>query len=313
MIGADICGFIYDTTEELCARWIEVGAFYPFSRNHNAINNKPQELYLWPTVAEASKKALSLRYQLLPYIYTLFSQATMQGLTVARALWMQFPADTQAVSVDRQFMLGSDVLVSPVLDQGSTSVSAYFPAGLWYPVAGKTVSSTPIDTTSGGRTIVLDTPLTYTNVHVRGGSVVPMQDAAMTTTVARSTPFTLLVSLCEHGKAQGSLYWDDGEQVQLDSYFMAHYFAQVDGSTGSIAASTVANTLANSPQALATASQLVVGTIKVQGPKVTCSAAAAAVTVNGSPFGGSTQCSAGVVTFSDANIKLTADFSLEWK
>jgi alpha-glucosidase (family GH31 glycosyl hydrolase) len=118
MVGADICGFIFDTTEELCARWIEVGAFYPFSRNHNAINQKPQELYLWKSVRDASINALGMRYQLLPYLYTLFYEAHKDGATVARALWVNFPSDSSAFNRDGQFMLGSAVLISPVLTQG---------------------------------------------------------------------------------------------------------------------------------------------------------------------------------------------------
>merc|ERR1719197_2197487 len=93
LVGADICGFLDNTTEELCGRWIEVGAFYPFSRDHNTLGASPQELYRWPQVAQISRQVLAIRYSLLPYYYTLFYQSSTTGTPVAIPQWMRFPSD----------------------------------------------------------------------------------------------------------------------------------------------------------------------------------------------------------------------------
>jgi alpha-glucosidase (family GH31 glycosyl hydrolase) len=130
MIGAEICGFNYNTTEELCARWIEVGAFYPFSRDHNRIDMIPQELYRWESVATAGRNALNMRYRLLPYLYTLFYLAHKEGKPVIRPLWMTFPTDREAHQIQTQFMWGDAILISPVLEPNSTQVHAYFPKGI---------------------------------------------------------------------------------------------------------------------------------------------------------------------------------------
>ena len=67
MVGADTCGFFSNTTEEMCARWMEVSAFMPFYRNHNIYGADPQEPYRWESVAEASRTAMAIRYSMLPY------------------------------------------------------------------------------------------------------------------------------------------------------------------------------------------------------------------------------------------------------
>eukprot|EP00605_Chrysophyceae_sp_TOSAG23-4_P000381 GSChrysophyteH1.ASY1.ANO1.437.1 assembled CDS len=193
MIGADICGFLGNSTEELCARWAEVGAFYPFSRNHNALGSTPQEFYLWESVTEAAQNAFAMRYKMLPYLYTLFFQAHTSGETVARSLWLNFPEDSKTYDICDQFMLGPGIMISPVVVEGDQHKDAYFPAGYWY-----------------------DTPLTSVNVHIRGGTVLPEQAAAMTTTVARQSPFSLTVALCSKGGAYGELFVDDGVQLEND-------------------------------------------------------------------------------------------------
>jgi alpha-glucosidase (family GH31 glycosyl hydrolase) len=134
MAGADICGFQGTTTEELCARWTALGAFYPFARNHADLRSPRQEPYLWPIVAETARKTISMRYKLLPYFYTTAREANTRGAPIARPLWMNFPGDNTTHSNARQFMIGDALLVTPVLQQGVDTVDAYFPPGVWYSV-----------------------------------------------------------------------------------------------------------------------------------------------------------------------------------
>ena len=79
MVGADICGFNGNTTAALCQRWMSLGAFYPFTRNHNTDDGIDQDpVALGPGVVAASVKALDLRYALLPQLYTFMVAAHLR-------------------------------------------------------------------------------------------------------------------------------------------------------------------------------------------------------------------------------------------
>ncbi|XP_056143796.1 lysosomal alpha-glucosidase [Lampris incognitus] len=276
LVGADICGFGGNTTEELCVRWMQLGAFYPFMRNHNDQPNAPQEPFVFGQQAQAAMRhALNLRYSLLPFLYTLFHHAHTSADTVARPLFLEdvscsplisnffcallsflavstlyfqnsatcrgiatlycqhmimspvdsqsqcayfstppclsvplrFPTDPNCQTIDRQFLWGSSLLVSPVLEQGKEELAVYLPPGTWYSLH----NGQPFY--SKGQYLLLPAPLDTINVHVREGHVVPQQETALTTTASRRNPFFLTVALSAGGWARGDLFWDDGDSL----------------------------------------------------------------------------------------------------
>ncbi|KAJ8686732.1 hypothetical protein QAD02_022526 [Eretmocerus hayati] len=224
MVGADICGFNGNTTEALCNRWMQLGAFYPFSRNHNSDDTIEQDpVIMGQLVVNSSKKALRARYHLLPYLYTLFYRAHLYGETVARPLFIEFHNDSNTYNIDTQFLWGSCLLISPVLDEGKTEVDAYFPRGFWYNYYSMESSF------SVGKNVTLDAPLDTIPLHVRGGCILPAQEPSTTTTLSRQKPFNLLVALDERGRAKGELYWDDGDSLDsIENKQFKHFEFEVD-------------------------------------------------------------------------------------
>jgi len=226
MFGVDTCGFNGNTDEELCNRWMQLSAFFPFYRNHNELAAISQEPYIWASVIDASKKAMAIRYSLLPYMYTLFHQAHTTGSTVMRALAWEFPHDPSLASADRQFLLGPALLVTPVLEQGATSVNGVFPGladgAVWYDwyEGGAVTGVQP------GQNVSIAAPLGHIPLFVRGGAVLPMQQPGYTTAASRRNPWALLVALSARGTASGSLYVDDGESLAPNATLEVDFVVQ---------------------------------------------------------------------------------------
>ncbi|KAK0455281.1 glycoside hydrolase family 31 protein [Desarmillaria tabescens] len=209
MVGSDICGFGGNTTENLCARWAMLGGFYPFMRNHNSDTSISQEFYVWPTVAEAAKNVLDMRYRLMDYIYTAFHTASLDGTPVLQPLWFQYPTDKATYSIDLQFFYGDSILVSPVTDENSTSVTIYLPNDTFY----NFTSLAPIKST-GQQITFTDIGFTDIPVFIRGGSILPLRvQSTMTTTELRAEDFEFVVAPRADGTAAGKLYLDDGLSI----------------------------------------------------------------------------------------------------
>ncbi|XP_057810630.1 alpha-xylosidase 1-like [Salvia miltiorrhiza] len=210
MVGSDICGFYPAPTEELCNRWIELGAFYPFSRDHANFYSPRQELYQWESVAESARNALGMRYKLLPYLYTLSYEAHTTGAPIARPLFFTFPNEAKLYDLSTQFLLGSNVMVSPVLEPNKTTVKAVFPPGSWYDM----FDLAKVIVTKEARPVLLDAPLHAINVHLYENAIIPMQQGGLISKEARATPFTLVVAFplgAKEGNCEGRLFLDDDE------------------------------------------------------------------------------------------------------
>ena len=118
-VGADVGGYTDTPSGELYARWLQAAALTPFLRSHSENNLPNKEPWEYGADFERINRAsIELRYQFLPYLYTLFREHEQNGKPVMRPLWFEYPKDARTYLIDDEYLVGKDLLVAPVLKNG---------------------------------------------------------------------------------------------------------------------------------------------------------------------------------------------------
>ena len=190
----------YDDYPELYTRWFEYGAFLPIFRTHGS--RRYNEVWTYGKQAEPIlSKYLKLRYQLLPYIYSLGYSVNQTGAPYMRALFMDFPNDPQVADLRDEYMFGPAFLVAPVTEQGATSRMVYLPAGVdWY-------NYWTNERVRGGQTIRVDAPIDTLPLFVRAGSILPLGEPIESTQQVQKVA---KVRVYAGASGDFTLYQDDG-------------------------------------------------------------------------------------------------------
>ncbi|HUT55413.1 MAG TPA: glycoside hydrolase family 31 protein [bacterium] len=208
-VGADVGGFVGSPSPELFARWIEQGVFYPFCRNHSMIETSDQEPWAFgPEVEDLSREMIRLRYQLLPYTYSLFQESVRSGLPVMRPLLLEYPRDENTYNLADEFLWGPDLLVAPVMAEGATGREVYLPEGKWYDWwTGQSFD--------GPQRIKARAPLEVLPLYARGGAIIPLAPTMMFTGQKPWDPITWRIYPGDQ-KSSFSLYEDDGRSFSYE-------------------------------------------------------------------------------------------------
>lgn len=203
--GADVGGFSEDAAPELLTRWLQLGALTPFFRNHSDFGTADQEPWAhgqpWEPI---NRRAIELRYELLPYLYTALREASRTGVPAMRPLFLDFPQDEATWRLDDEFLFGSDLLVAPVVREGQRRREVYLPAGSWHDFwTGAKLA--------GGQRVKVAAPLDRLPLFVRAGAFVFRQPVVQHTGQMPGQP--LLVDVYPAERSEGLLYEDDGESM----------------------------------------------------------------------------------------------------
>uniref|UniRef100_A0A671RDE5 Neutral alpha-glucosidase AB-like n=1 Tax=Sinocyclocheilus anshuiensis TaxID=1608454 RepID=A0A671RDE5_9TELE len=203
--GADVGGFFKHPSAELLVRWYQVGAYQPFFRAHAHIDTPRREPWLFgPENTALIREAIRQRYALLPYWYQLFYNTHRTGQPVMRPLWVEYPDDVATFSIEDEYLIGKDLLVHPVTDEGATGVTAYLPG------KGEVMCFSTLNGFLSLPSLKYFLWVSHIPVFQRGGSIICRKDRVRrSSSCMENDPYTLYVAPSSQGSAEGELYIDD--------------------------------------------------------------------------------------------------------
>ena len=210
--GMDVGGFTGGPSKELFGRWVSIGAFSPFFRIHSGVDSKESDPWSYGEKIEAiNKNYISLRYRMLPYLYSVFAEAHRTGLPVNRSLAIQHTTNAMVYDgrFQNQYYFGPSVMVCPVESTKDITKVLLPDADGWYSLYNDQFYA-------GGKDEMVDCPIEKLPVFVKGGAVLAMQSQVNHTGEKPSD--TLTVHVYQGKKAVPfSYYEDDGESYQYET------------------------------------------------------------------------------------------------
>ncbi|MDX2240960.1 MAG: glycoside hydrolase family 31 protein [Leptolyngbyaceae cyanobacterium bins.302] len=207
-VGCDIGGFAGNATAELFARWMQVGMLYPLMRGHSAMTTARHEPWVFgDRVERICREYIELRYQLLPYLYSLFWEASTIGAPVLRPLLYHYPNDPHTYALCDQVLLGESLMAAPVCRPGVEYRAVYLPEGVWYDWWTQ-------ERYEGATHILAHAPLERMPLYVKAGALIPMQPVMQ---YVDEHPVTTLTLKVAPGNGEWTLYEDDGHSFEYQT------------------------------------------------------------------------------------------------
>ena len=203
---SDLGGFAGDYFDnELYLRWLQYGVFNPIFRPHAQEEVASEVARKDIITMTKAKKQVELRYQLMPYNYTLSFENNQKGTPLMRPLFFEEPKNSTLTTVAETYFWGNDFLVTPITKSGATSAEIYFPkSSNWFDFYTN-------EKHLAGTTKTLKVNADYIPTFVRGGSFVPMIETIQNTSQYSLDNFNLHYYFdASVANSSGKLYNDDG-------------------------------------------------------------------------------------------------------
>src|SRR6185312_1327181 len=198
----DVGGFTGNPTISLYTRWMQIGAFIPYFRNHTNFNTKSAEPWAFGEDAlDISRSYINLRYQLLPYLYSTFYESTQNGMPIMRSLAISCTFDPEIFKSDyqNQYEFGNAFMIAP-FESNKEYGKVYFPEGTWYDLYKG-------DIKTGKQEKIIPLSISKLPVYVKGGSIIPMQ--ALIQSTAEQPTDTLFIHIYNGRIKNEFIYYED--------------------------------------------------------------------------------------------------------